>query len=430
MRISKTFAIADTDEFRKKLSVYADTFDVFALPDSCGNTVYGSTTFDYALAAGARNILVANVGNAFEQLKQFRATYPDFCFGYFGYDLKNETEVLFSKNFDGMGWPDMVFFIPEIYLEVKDSTCTIYLFEDNNLQHESIFAAIQSTLYNEKPSAVTPLQERIPRERYLQKVCDIKHHIAEGDIYELNFCQEFYSSGTLDAVSVYNNLCEKSKAPFSVLFKWENRYLISASPERFLKKQGQKVMSQPIKGTHQRSPDKVMDEQYKNNLYNSIKDRAENVMIVDLVRNDLAKYAKTGTIKVDELFGIYSFAQVHQMVSTISAEIKDGVDGIDVIRAAFPMGSMTGAPKVMAMQLIEQYEATKRGLFSGAFGYFTPSGDFDFNVIIRSIQYHAITKYISIQTGGAIVFDSVAEDELEECYLKLGALRGVIFSGI
>lgn len=430
MRISKTFAIADTDEFRKKLSVYADTFDVFALPDSCGNTVYGSTTFDYALAAGVRHILVAQSGNAFEQLKQFRATYPDFCFGYFGYDLKNETEVLFSKNFDGMDWPDMVFFIPEIYLEVKGSACTIFLFEDNNLQHESIFTAIQSTTYIEKPSAVTPLQQRIPAERYLQKVRDIKHHIAEGDIYELNFCQEFYSSGNLDAVSVYNNLCEKSKAPFSVLFKWENRYLISASPERFLKKQGSKVMSQPIKGTHQRSADAALDEQYKNNLFHSIKDRAENVMIVDLVRNDLAKYAKTGTIKVDELFGIYSFQQVHQMVSTISADLKDGVDGVDVIRSAFPMGSMTGAPKVMAMQLIEQYEATKRGLFSGAFGYFTPSGDFDFNVIIRSIQYHATTKYISIQTGGAIVYDSVAEDELEECYLKLRALRSVIFSRI
>lgn len=425
-RISKTYNIADTDDFRKKLSAFADTFTVFALPDSCHNTVYGATTFDYALAAGVRHILVAQAGNAFEQLKQFRATYPDYCFGFLGYDLKNETEKLFSQNYDGMDWPDLVFFVPEIYLEVKDQTCTIYLLEDSDLQHDALFKAITNFKFTTLPSDVTPLIERIPGERYLQKVRDIRHHIAEGDIYELNFCQEFYCSGTIDAVAIFNKLCVLSAAPFSVLFKWNNRYLISASPERFLKKSGNIVVSQPIKGTHKRSADKVLDEEYKNKLFHSIKDRAENVMIVDLVRNDLAKYAKTGSIKVVELFGIYSFQQVHQMVSTINAELNDDTNSIDVIKAAFPMGSMTGAPKMMAMQLIEQYEATKRGLFSGAFGYFTPNGDFDFNVIIRSIQYHAITSYISVQTGGAIVYDSIAEDELAECYVKLDALRKVL----
>ncbi|MBL0280959.1 MAG: anthranilate synthase component I family protein [Bacteroidetes bacterium] len=427
MRISKTYTIADTDDFRKKLSAYAGQFNCFAFLDSCKNVVYGPVSFDYALAAGAHQQLVTNAGDAFEQLRLFRETFKDYCFGFLGYDLKQETEQLSSKNFDGIGWPDMLFFVPEIYVTVKENTCSIFLLEEQTNSFDEIFRQINAATYQFVPSALTPLQPRIPAERYLQKVKDIIHHITEGDIYELNFCQEFYTNGTLDASAVFDKLCTLSAVPFAVLFKWQHRYLISASPERFLKKSGNKIISQPIKGTHKRGQNAVEDEQFKKDLYHSIKDRAENVMIVDLVRNDLTKHAITGSIQVEELFGIYSFPQVHQMVSTISAQISEAVKVIDVIKDAFPMGSMTGAPKVMAMQLIEQYEVTKRGLFSGAFGYFTPDNDFDFNVVIRSIQYNAENQYLSIQTGGAIVYDSVPEQELAECYLKLKALRTVLY---
>jgi para-aminobenzoate synthetase component I len=426
-RISNTFIITDTDDFRKKLSAYADAFDTFALLDSCKNTVYGELTFDYRLAAGAAEKLYASSGTAFEALKQFRNTFPDYCFGFFAYDLKNETEQLESKNSDGIGWPELVFFVPEIIVTVNENKVSIQIIRTSNHTPEEVFQTIQESVLVSTPAQLTPLTARIPAERYLQKVRDIIHHIAEGDIYELNFCQEFYCEGNIHPITIFNKLCASNAAPFSVLFKDASKYLISASPERFLKKQGNTILSQPIKGTHQRGKNVIEDEQFKNNLQQSIKDRAENVMIVDLVRNDMAKIAITGSIQVDELFKIYSFKQVHQMVSGISAKVSDEVHVVDIIKSLFPMGSMTGAPKVMAMQLIEQYEATKRGLFSGAFGYFTPDNDIDFNVVIRSIQYNAANNYISIQTGGAIVYDSVPELELEECYLKLEALKRVLY---
>lgn len=429
MRISNSFIIADADDFRKKLSAFAADFPCFALLDSCANSVYGKPTFDYALAAGAKHSLALNNGSAFEQLKQFRDLYQDYCFGFLGYDLKNETEILHSNNSDIIGWPEMIFFIPEIYIEVKEHVCTIQLLSDDTLNAAEIFEQINSANLIPANSSITqPLQSRIPPERYLQKVRDIIHHIAEGDIYELNFCQEFYTSGKINPIAIFNLLCNLSEAPFSVLFKWNQHFLISASPERFMQKRGDKVISQPIKGTHKRSADNNTDQQYQLDLLNSTKDKAEHVMIVDLVRNDLTKHAITGSVQVDKLFGIYSFRQVHQMVSTVSAVLQADVNVVDVIKDAFPMGSMTGAPKVMAMQLIEQYEATKRGLYSGAFGYFTPDNDFDFNVVIRSILYDAATQNISIQTGGAIVYDSVPEMELEECYLKLAALQKVLFA--
>jgi para-aminobenzoate synthetase component 1 len=154
----------------------------------------------------------------------------------------------------------------------------------------------------------------------------------------------------------------------------------------------------------------------------SEKEKAENLMIVDLVRNDLARSSKTGSVKVEELFGIYSFSQVHQMISTVSSQIKETTSAVEAIKNAFPMGSMTGAPKVMAMELIEKYENTKRGLYSGAIGYFAPNSDFDFNVVIRSIQYNESKQYLNFEVGSAITYDSDANLEYEECLLKAQAM--------
>ncbi|MBL7747847.1 MAG: chorismate-binding protein, partial [Chitinophagaceae bacterium] len=161
-------------------------------------------------------------------------------------------------------------------------------------------------------------------------------------------------------------------------------------------------------------------------LFHSAKDRSENVMVVDLVRNDLAKICTEGTVKVDELYGIYSFPQVHQMISTVSGELKQGISFADIIKATFPMGSMTGAPKKRVMELIEQYEQTRRGIFSGAVGYIAPNGDFDFNVVIRSIMYNAATRYLSYQAGSGITFYSDPEMEWEECLMKAAAIRKVL----
>jgi para-aminobenzoate synthetase component 1 len=288
---------------------------------------------------------------------------------------------------------------------------------------------ISLPLTGKKQLQGTPvIQKRIQKEEYLSTIGQLQKHILRGDCYEINFCQEFYAEKIIiDPVIVYQKLTSVSPNPFSALYRVNDKWLICASPERFLKKQGNRILSQPIKGTSKRITDnKLQDEKSKERLLHSNKDRSENVMVVDLVRNDLAKICKEGTVQVDELYGIYSFPQVHQMISTISGELKKNISFTEMIRATFPMGSMTGAPKKRVMQLIEQYEKTKRGIFSGALGYISPGGDFDFNVVIRSIMYNASSGYLSFQAGSGITFYSDPEKEWEECMLKAEAIKTVL----
>jgi para-aminobenzoate synthetase component 1 len=237
----------------------------------------------------------------------------------------------------------------------------------------------------------------------------------------------FAADAVIDPLQVYQSLTNISPNPFSAFYKRENSYLLCASPERYLYKKGRHILSQPIKGTVKRDQtDTAEDEILKQQLYKSKKDRSENVMVVDLVRNDLGRVCKEGTVQVDELFGIYSFPQVHQMVSTVSGELKEGITFTDIIRATFPMGSMTGAPKRRVMQLIDEYEQCRRGIFSGAVGYIAPNGDFDLNVVIRSILYNSAAQYLSYLVGSGITFYSDAAKEYEECLLKAEAMRRVL----
>ncbi len=252
-------------------------------------------------------------------------------------------------------------------------------------------------------------------------------YIHRGDIYEANFCMEFYADeANINPLEVYQKLNEISEPPFAVYFKNNKQFLLSASPERYLRKEGNKVISQPIKGTARRSFDLVQDEQLKIELEQNEKERSENIMIVDLVRNDLSHTASKGSVEVEELCKVYTFKQVHQMISTIASNVENSISPIEVIRSTFPMGSMTGAPKISAMKIIEELEETKRGLYSGAVGYFTPTGDFDFNVVIRSILYNAENKYLSFSVGSAITSKSIPENEYEECLVKAKAMFEVL----
>jgi len=219
-----------------------------------------------------------------------------------------------------------------------------------------------------------------------------------------------------------------SPTPFANYFKINDHYIISATPERFLSRRGRKLISQPIKGTSSRNSDFIKDTEQKEALYSNEKERAENVMIVDLVRNDLTKSAKQGTVRVEELFGVYSFKQVHQMISTVVCDLDENLSNAKIISNTFPMGSMTGAPKISAMQLAEKYESSKRGVYSGAVGYFAPNADFDFNVVIRTLLYNAKNKYLSFHVGSAITLDSDPEGEYEECLLKGKAIIDVLTS--
>ena len=425
MKKAISFPIDNFIDFRSKMLNWVQPFNIFCLLD---NRQYHFETpaFECLLAAGCKRKIAASEGDIFHLLKTFSEDQKDWIFGHLGYDLKNEIASVSSANFDGIHFPDAFFFVPEIVLQLKENELIIYC--DSNA--EVIFASIESSPIGiEKMHPVNlNIQQRISSEAYIEIVKKLQQHILRGDCYEVNFCQEFFAEGAvIDPLSIYCSLVTLSPNPFSALYRLNDKFCICASPERYFKKTGNKIFSQPIKGTAKRnlsSPE--LDEFSKQKLLNSEKEKSENVMVVDLVRNDLSRVCKWGSVKVDELFGIYSFPQVHQMISTISGELEDGLNWVDVVKATFPMGSMTGAPKRSVLEIIERYEQTKRGLFSGAIGYVNPQGDADFNVVIRSILYNTATEYLSFQAGSAITFYSNAVEEYEECMLKAKAMQQVL----
>lgn len=349
--------------------------------------------------------------------------------GFISYDYKNNIEQLTSNGIDEIGFPDEFFFTPQLIIEISESILEISY--SSKVYNETdlliLFADLEKHQRKNHQANTVVISPRISKEEYLENVCKLKQHIQQGDIYEVNYCQEFFANQIeINPIETYFKLNKKSPTPFSCFVKFNDKYLLCASPERFIKKVGNKISSQPIKGTIKRGATLAEDEQLKIQLQNDPKERSENIMIVDLVRNDLAKIAERNSVKVDELCEIYTFPQVHQMISTISAELKKEVDFKQIIHALFPMGSMTGAPKIRAMELIEQYEKSKRGLYSGTVGFIKPTSDFDFNVVIRSILYNASSKKISYFVGSAITSLSVPEKEYEECLLKAKAINEVL----
>jgi len=382
------------------------------------------------MAVDAFTSLKTDYHNAFEDLKQYQQTTKDWLFGYLSYDLKNDVEPLKSSNFDGLYFPDLFFFQPKkIFLLKEDHLEIQYLLlcDDEVEEDFNDITEYQSNTFETLNKI--EIQQRVSKEFYIEKVTKMLEHIHAGDMYEANFCMEFFAENAIiNPLEKFQKLNDISKAPFSVFFKNNKHFLLSASPERYLKKVGDTIISQPIKGTSKRFPDYEEDEKSKQFLESDPKERAENIMITDLVRNDLSHTAQKGSVEVVELCKIYSFLQVHQMVSTITSKLDSQYSPVDVLKTTFPMGSMTGAPKISVMKIIENLEETKRGLYSGAVGYFTTEGDFDFNVVIRSILYNQENQYISFSVGSAITAQSVPEKEYEECLLKSKAMSEVLQS--
>jgi para-aminobenzoate synthetase component I len=389
------------------------------------------SSYDCVLAVDAFTSIKTDYHNAFEDLKQYQQTTKDWIFGYLSYDLKNDNENLKSENFDGLEFADLYFFQPKKifllkanYLEIRYLNMCAEEIEADLLSIETGDFRISDFGFQ---TSDFEIKQRISKEKYLEKVCTMLKHIQQGDIYEANFCMEFYAEKALiNPLDKFEKLNEISRAPFSVFFKNHKNYLLSASPERYLKKVGENIISQPIKGTAKRFSDKILDEKSKIDLQNNPKEKSENVMIVDLVRNDLSKTAQKNSVQVTEMCHVYSFLQVHQMISTIESKLDDDFTAIDVLKTTFPMGSMTGAPKISAMNIIEGLEETKRGLYSGAIGYFTPAGDFDFNVVIRSILYNQEKEYLSFSVGSAITSLSIPVMEYDECILKATAMLKIL----
>lgn len=433
MRTSRKFKIEDPVLTKQRLLDWAQQFEEVVWLDSNQYPAKYSR-FDAVLAVEAFTGIKTDSQNAFDKLQEYQTVTADWIFGYLAYDLKNDTEDLVSNNFDGLHFPELYFFQPKKILLLKGKELEMQYLRvvDDEIQtdiEEILFKKTALKNYHKevKPRTALKLRARIPKDSYLKKVKTVLDHIQRGNIYEANFCQEFYAEDVeIDPLGIYKALNAVSNPPFATYLKLDEQFLISASPERYIQKQENKVISQPIKGTAKRSVIKEEDVINAENLRKDPKERSENIMIVDLVRNDLSRTAAKGSVEVEELCGIYSFKQVHQMISTLTARVGKGIPAVEVLRTTFPMGSMTGAPKISAMKIIEKLEETKRGLYSGAVGYFTPDADFDFNVVIRSILYSRREKYVSFSVGGAITAQSIPEKEYEECMLKAKAMREVL----
>ena len=428
MRTVITKDISQFSDFKNQLLHWANQHrEVVFLDSNQYHQKYSS--YDAVLAVDAFTSIKTDYENAFQDLYQYQSQTKDWLFGYLSYDLKNDTEDLQSNNFDGLDFPDLFFFQPKKLFLIKENQVEIHYLRMCDDEIEADFEEILSMAsIIHHPSSIN-IQQRISKENYLSKVSKMLEHIHRGDIYEANFCMEFYAENAqIEPLEIYQKLNAISEPPFAVYFKNNFQYLLSASPERYLRKEGTKVISQPIKGTAKRSNDSALDEQLKTDLAKNEKERSENIMIVDLVRNDLSHTATKGSVQVVELCQVYSFKQVHQMISTIVSEVENTTSPIEILRTTFPMGSMTGAPKISAMQIIEALEETKRGLYSGAVGYFTPTGDFDFNVVIRSILYNAKNQYLSFSVGSAVTSQAIPEMEYEECLLKAKAMFEVLQS--
>jgi para-aminobenzoate synthetase component 1 len=428
-RQSFFYSLNEGNTFQQQMLEYFKREQFFFYLDS-NATVNQHADHDVIIAVGCIEKIECNVGNAFDNLEVFQAQHQDWMFGFMSYDLKNELEDLKSSHKDHVNFPDLCFVIPQHVFKVSRNAVEVLTF-DSHSSIEVLIDEVQNQFVNESANSQTQCVTKIiagdSKEDYLEKATIFLQHIKRGDIYEANFCTQFTATDLIfNSLQAFKELNAISEPPFAAYVRCDAYQVVSASPERYLKKKGSLLTSQPIKGTARRSSDPIEDKMLKEHLFKDAKERSENVMIVDLVRNDLSKTATKGSVNVEELYGIYTFKQVHHMISTITAQLSKELSAIDAIKTTFPMGSMTGAPKVSAMKIIEHAENFKRGLYSGSIGYFDPQGDFDFNVVIRTILYNKNSQHLSLAVGSAITIAAQPEKEYEECQLKARALFEVL----
>lgn len=430
MRGHRSFSISSSKQIKDALLEWSRPYNkVVWLDGNHHKDKYGK--FEAIMAVGRQTDRSFLPFTDIDEIPKYIDNQKDWLFGYFSYDLKNKIENLSSNNFDGLHFPEIYFFRPEKVITLKEGKLNFHylenVLEEVGTDYDQIQSIVQEGDIETLLEKSIRIKMRIHKDAYFEKAQSLLKHIHRGDIYEANFCQEFYAEDiAIDPWEAYKNLMTISAPPFASFLRIEDKYLLCSSPERFLCKRGQTVVSQPIKGTAPRGGTKEEDKFLKDQLAKDEKERAENIMITDLVRNDLSKSALKGSVEVEELCKVYPFRQVHQMISTVTAKVPKNLNPVQLIKETFPMGSMTGAPKISAMKIIEELEETKRGLYSGAVGYFDPEENFDFNVVIRSILYNATLKYVSFSVGSAITAKSDPEKEYQECLLKAKAMRSVL----
>ena len=429
LRESTRFRLSDPELFKKKALEWARGFNEFMLLNS--NNHFKSDPYhteEWLLAAGALNFVRSELADgAMEALGAFLQTTDERIYGFLNYNLKEIVGGGKYKNDSYVSFPYLYFFDPRYVLRLRGDDLEI---NRNYPESAAIYDLIMQTVLAQKEgkSISFSFEATESKEDYLQKVELIKEKIRDGEFYELNYCLEFRSETNLEEspVELYHRLNEKSPNPFSTLLRVGDLWLLCASPERFLARRKDLLIAQPIKGTAAKSGDQDIDRQRALELQRNPKERAENAMIVDLMRNDLARVCETGSVEVRELFGVYVLPSVIQMISTVCGRQRSEVDVVEILKSSFPMGSMTGAPKTEVMKQIDDLETFNRGIYSGAAGYLSREGDFDLNVVIRSIQTDAGKGRVAFQAGGAITLDSEPESEYAEIRLKIRPLLEVL----
>lgn len=412
-----TFPIEKLSCLKRKMLNLLRQFSIFSFMDNNGYS-HAPNHYECIMAAGAHS--------RFYQPESLPK--DDWLFGHIAYDFGQILYPYFPWKEKGkQAIPAFTFFQPDIVCRIPYGSNQLHIScikSDPNKVLEQILKT-----ESDFTTAFTPPTEwtlDFTKEEYLKVIDAIRSDIREGDFYELNFCVRATTKHQIqDPFSLFYKLNKSNPSPFAAFYRLEDDYLLCASPERFLQKQGHKLTAQPIKGTIRNSPDKKEDEQLQQALKNDLKEQAENLMITDLMRNDLAKICMPGSIRVPDLLGIYHFPTLHHLISTIEGRQNNQINFKDILEATFPMGSMTGAPKKIVMERIDGYERQQRGLYSGSVGYLSPEGDFDLNVVIRSLIYQEKQQELSYATGGAITYDSVGEQEWREINLKAAAIKAL-----
>ena len=417
------------DTFKRKLFTWLRTQPSVFVLDSCNQpNGYELGNYEWIIGVGVLEQKELCHSDQIHALHASQFSVPGkWNFFVAAYDLKNAFHPLRSENVDVLDWPLYTVVVPEHVITLTRNG-QLEIFSE---QKEELLKLINQTAdANDMPCEVSfnTAVSSLTQTEHHNKVEYIKQQIAEGNLYEMNLCMEtvlmdFTCSNGLD---LYRRLVELSPTPFSSFVRLNEKHLVCASPERFMSSDGERIYSQPIKGTSKRYRDSEEDRMSRMHLANSLKERAEHIMIVDLVRNDLSKVSEPGTVRVDELFGIYGYRQVNQMISTISGQLGPGLGFFEALKATYPMGSMTGAPKHITMEFIDDIETASRGWYSGSVGYIKPNGEFDSNVVIRSLMYDDVKKVAKYAVGGAITFDSDPNAEYDECLLKSKAIRELL----
>lgn len=410
-----------------KLKSFAQTYDTVFWLESCNlPNAHDIGAFELVIGLGEKSkIELTSTDFSWDAVSSYLDEQA-WKFFALSYDLKNEISKLETKNKDVLNWPVLSCVKPELTITLsKNNEFKVY-----GVSEAELFKLLDTV--NEKDSkpivTFSAISASLTEEEHHQRVRDIKREISEGNMYEMNLCLEHVLEDfeCKQPFELFHKLTRTSPTPFSAYVQLNHKHVLCASPERFLTTLNNRVYSQPIKGTSKRYENFAQNQESRLHLANSIKERAEHIMIVDLVRNDLSKLCKVGSIQVDELFEIYGYKHVNQMISTISGELESSPNFVEAIKATYPMGSMTGAPKHIVMKFIDALETAARGWYSGTIGYIQPDGNFDSNVVIRSLLYDSEKRVAKFSVGGAITFDSDPTLEYEECLLKSEAIRSVL----